>query len=212
MIEENTWYNVRKQSLAVAARDAGFDLAIYNQYSEDVQAELRKRTVKSIMRQIAYAFAESTESELSELLRGVYVISLSSPLTLTYEKKNSEVIYIGLGNVISRVESHFKKSLFDFMQSLSGADFDFKFANPHRSHHTDYYKHVEFKMLEYFRASVGSLPLLNSNAGSDRDIPADDEWWATPLKGAGKKPRWALTALKGSGFQRLDSNRSETGE
>src|ERR1700733_2623798 len=166
MIKENTWFTIRKQSLAVAARDAGFDLAIYDQYSDDMKPELRKRTIKSIMRQIAFAFEELTESDLSELSQGVYIISLSPPLTLTYEKKNSEIIYIGLGNVISRIKSHFKRSLFDFMQSLSGADFDFKFSRPHLSYYTDYYKHVEFRMLEYFRASVGSLPLLNSNAGS----------------------------------------------
>jgi len=212
MIKENTWFTIRKQSLAVAARDAGFDLAIYEQYSEEVKTELRKRTIKSIMRQIAYAFEELTESDLSDLTQGVYVISLSPPLTITYEKKNSEIIYIGLGKVISRIDSHFGKSLFDFMQSLSGADFDFKFARPHLSYHKDYYKHVEFRMLEYFRTSVGSLPLLNSNAGSDRKISSDDEWWATPLKGAGKKPRWALTALKGSGFQGLDSTSTEASD
>ncbi len=212
MIATNTWYTVRKQSLAVAARDAGFDLAVYDQYSRGVQVELRKRTIKHIMHNIEYSFSEQVDSDLSDLTQGVYVIALSNPLTVQYKIKTSEIIYIGLGNVKNRIEGHFERSLFDFMQSLSGADFDFKFAYPHLKYHTDYYKHVEYNMLEYFRKSAGNLPLLNSNAGSDRGIASDDDWWVSPLKGAGKKPRWALTALKGSGFQRLDSRKAEADE
>jgi len=188
----------------VAAREAGFDLAIYHQYSGAVQTELKKRSIKSIMQEIADLFEDEVETPFSDLKQGVYIIAMSAPLTLKYKNKNSEVIYVGIGNVASRIQSHFEISLFDLMQSLSGADFDLKFAKPKKPYHTDYFKHVEYQMLEYFRKTAGELPLLNKNTGSNKDIESDDEWWATPLKGAGKKPRWALTALPGSAFKKLD--------
>jgi hypothetical protein len=204
MIEDNTWCWVRDQSLAIAARNAGFDLAVYNDYSPNVQEELRKRTIKAAMAEIRMAFECQTEAELSEITQGVYVISLAAPLTMQYKNKTSDVIYIGMGNIISRIESHLNNSLFDFMQSLSGAEFDFRFAKPKLPYHTDYYKHVEHLMLEYFEQSAGSLPILNSNAGNNRSISHDDDWWIKPLRGNGRRPRWALTALPDSGFRSLD--------
>jgi hypothetical protein len=202
-MEDNTWYAVRKQSLAIAARNAGFDLAIYHQYSENVREELRKRAIKAAMEEIRIAFNGQTDEELADLKKGLYVISLTVPLTVEYKNKHSEVIYIGIGDVESRIKSHFNNSLFDFMQSLSGADFDFRFSRPNLKLKPKYYKHVEYLMLEYFRKSTGELPILNKNAGSKCKIIHNDYWWNTPLKGSGKKPRWALTALPDSGFQKL---------
>jgi hypothetical protein len=204
MMQENTWYRVRNQSLAIATRNAGFDLAVWNDYSEPIQKEVKKRAIKDIILEIREAFESETELELGDLTQGIYVISLATPLTIQYQSKRSEVIYIGIGNVVSRIENHFENSLFDFMQSLSGANFDFQFACPKLKWHTDYYKHIEFLMLEYFRNAAGTLPILNNNAGSDRAINHDDDWWSKPLKAAGKTPRWALTALPKSGFKRLD--------
>ena len=204
MIKQNQWYSIHRQSLAVAARNAGFDLAIFNDYSVTVQAELRKRSIRAIMDQIASAFEDSTNFPLSRLKTGVYVISLSAPLTIQYPKKRSAVIYIGLGNVPVRIKHHFDNSLFDFMQSLSGADFDFRFANPNLAGKPEYYKQIEYEMLEYFRNSMGRLPLLNSNSGSNKGVKTGSDWWSKPLKGSGTKPRWALQALPGSAFEALD--------
>jgi hypothetical protein len=97
--------------------------------------------------------------------------------------------------------------LFDFMQSLSGAEFDFKFARPKKAYKKTYYKHVEFEMLERFRNAKGRYPLLNSNSGADQNIDCtEDIWWQGPLNGTGKRPRWALSALPSSGFKPLDKS------
>jgi hypothetical protein len=201
---ENTWITVRKQSLSIAARNAGFDLAVYDLYSQGVQFELRKRAIKAIIREIRLAFEDETGEDPGELTQGVYVISVAKPLTISYPNKRSDVIYIGIGNVMNRIEQHFNNSLFDFMQSLSGADFDFRFSKPWKRNSPDYYKHVEYEMLEYFFGTAGRFPLLNTNAGSNRGIQTADEWWAAPLKSTGRTPRWALEALPGSGFETLD--------
>lgn len=96
------------------------------------------------------------------------------------------------------------------MESLSGANFDFTFACPHKPYHTDCYKHVEHLMLSYFLARVGGqdsryrFPLLNSNAGSDRKIPCDDERWNAPLRSNGERPLWAIKPTSHSDFAPLD--------
>ena len=42
-MKKNHWYPVKNQSLAIYARDAGFDLAMYDEYSPQVQLELLLR-------------------------------------------------------------------------------------------------------------------------------------------------------------------------
>lgn len=91
------------------------------------------------------------------------------------------------------------------MESIAGSSFDFAFACPHKPYHTDYYKHVEFRMLDYFREKIDeNLPILNKNAGADKGIPDDDAWWTMPLKATGKKPLWALEPTEYSDFAPLD--------
>ena len=113
-------------------------------------------------------------------------------------------------NILSRIERHFNNSLFEFMQSLSGANFDFCFANPHKPYHTDYHKHVEFQMLEYFSEKIGGIdnkkrfPILNKNAGANKHIDEGEDWWTTPLKATGKRPFWALKPTEHSDFAPLD--------
>jgi len=208
-MEKNTWYTIKNQSLAVYTREAGFDLAIYDEYSSGTQTELRKRTINTAIYWIQDAF-EAQNVPLKTIKRGIYVISLSDPFTINYRIKNSQILYIGIGNIIGRIKSHFETSLFDLMQSLSGTNFDFYFAYPARQNKTDYYKHVEWEMLEHFKNKVGGMdtkrcfPLLNRNAGSNRGVDDDGKWWVKPLKSSGKRPKWALHPTAHSEFAPLD--------
>lgn len=209
-MEKNTWWKIKNQNLAVYARKAGFDLAIYDLYAESVQRELRKHTIKEAMSVLRDSFEEETEFSLGALVRGVYVISLSDPLSIQYRASHSPVIYIGQGNVQQRIKKHFEGSLFWFMQSLCGANFDFSFASPDCKGEEDYHKHVEYLMLEYFcEKTLGiddrkRFPLLNKNSGSNRNISEDDGWWKAPLQLVGRKPLWTLSPTKYSHFAPLD--------
>jgi hypothetical protein len=209
-VEHNQWWTIKDQSLAVYMRNAGFDLAVYSNYSKSVQDEARKWAIKASMDGIKNAFEELSGYPLYDICEGVYVISLSSPLSVDYQFRWSPVIYIGLGNVVNRIKSHFDNSLFAFMESLSGANFDFSFASPHKPYHTDYYKHVEYQMLEYFSQKIGGIddkkryPILNKNAGANKNIKEDEGWWTTPLKATGRRPYWALKPTEHSDFASLD--------
>ena len=122
--QRNTWFTIPNQSLSIYMREAGFDLAIYDQYSEAVRAEARRDTIKKAMYSLEWAFWELTGAELKDLRHGVYVIRLSGGLEIKYRNGTSPVIYIGEGAVANRLKSHYDKKLFDFMASLSGALLD----------------------------------------------------------------------------------------
>ena len=204
-MNKNQWYGLRRQSLAVYARNAGFDLSIFHEYSKAVQEELRKRTIKEAMREIEWALLEKG-FDLNKSKKGVYVISLSNPLSIKYPKKRSQVLYVGRGNIRSRINDHFEHKLFDLMLSLSGADFDFDFAVPARNGTANYFIEVEYRMLEWFHKNVGNpasrcFPLLNKIKGTNNSYAPDNEWWSKPLKSTGIKPLWEIAPTAASKFK-----------
>lgn len=209
-IETNSWYAVRNQSLAVYARRAGFDLAMYDEYSEQVQLELRARAVKEAMDSIQSVCWERHGFDLTNVIGGIYIISLSNPLSIQYRQGRSQVIYIGRGNITGRIKSHFERKLFDFMLSLSGADFDFHFSQPALKGTWDYFKHVEHSMLEYFSDIYAGMddkrrfPILNKNAGTFKGYAGGTDWWKKPLKAQGRRPLWEIKPTDFSDFAPLD--------
>lgn len=209
-METNQWFAVRRQSLAIYARNAGFDLAVYHDYPEAVREILRKRAIREALCAIEAECAEQ-DFEVSEVDRGVYVIALSHPLSIQYREWRSQVIYIGMGNIMRRIKAHLEWTLFDFMLDLSGAEFDFHFACPARQGTSVYYKHVEHLMLQYFNKQYGGLddqrrfPILNKNAGSNRSLSDGSDWWKRPLKSSGK-PLWELKPTDYSVYAPLDAS------
>jgi hypothetical protein len=205
MVTAVVWYpKIRDQSLALAVREAGFDLTMFNEYSEETQVEIRKRAIKIVLRNIATDFFDKTGKKLKEVRKGVYVICVSNPFTIGYEKGVSEIIYIGIGNIASRLESHFNNSLFDFMMSVAGANFDFYLTEPKGSAGDQYYKHIEYELLEKFKKKHGSYPLLNKNAGSQKEFEGAGKGWDKPLSGSGKRPIWEIRATRHCDFKKLD--------
>ena len=210
-MKKNTWHTVKNHSLAIYARDAGFDLAMYESYDKAVQDALRARAVKAALSTIQWEF-EQQGFEVADIHSGVYVIALSNPLSIQYRRGRSQVIYIGMGNIMARLKSHFENKLFDFMLGLNGANFDFHFAQPARSGTSSYFKHVEHLMLDYFSAQYGGMddkrrfPILNKNAGSNKEYSEGSDWWKKPLKAAGRRPRWEIKPTNYSDFAPLDGN------
>ena len=201
------WITIPNVSLAAAARNAGFDLGLYYEYSPALQSSLRSIIRKDARSELRKAYLQATGDDLKSINRAVYVISVGWPFAVNYKAKHSDVIYIGIGNVYSRLDSHLKHSLFDLMLSLQGIDFSFRISVPRMSHTLNFYKHVEFVMLQEFRNTIGNeeeYPLLNSNAGAEQNIKAEFDGWKLPLKNAGKVPRWLITPTKHNEFAKLD--------
>lgn len=204
-IKKNHWYSLRRQSLAAYARIAGFDLSVFSDYSPKVRAELRKKTIREAMLMIKWTLSEQG-FDLSAAKKGVYAISLSSPLSIQYPKRHCQVLYVGRGNIETRLKSHFEHKLFDLMLSLSGADFDFDFAVPARAGTALYFHEVEYQMLKWFDTNYGEptkicRPLLNKINGHQKNFTPDTGWWKKPLKTAGVKPLWELAPTKFNNFK-----------
>jgi hypothetical protein len=198
------WWKIKDQSLALAVREAGYDLTMFHDYPKDTQIALRKSATKIILRNIQDQFEITTEKELKSIKQGVYVICVSNPFTIKYEKATSEIIYIGIGNICGRLEAHFNHSLFDFMMSIAGANFDFYLTEPKSSPGDLFYKHIEYMLLDKFLEKYGSYPLLNTNAGSKKEFDVAAKGWDKPLKASGKKPIWEIKPTKHSDFGSLD--------
>jgi hypothetical protein len=187
------WTVLKKQSLALAAREAGYDLTMFEDYPKAVQDTLRYHAVKNLLANLSDDFESATDRLLSDVLQGVYVICLSDPFTIQYGPNCSNIIYIGRGAITNRLKSHFDNSLFDVMMSLAGADFDFYLAEPKDKNVEGYFKQLEHDLLANFRASISddTYPLLNKNAGTDVGLRLGDGW-NRPLKASGKRPTWAI--------------------
>jgi len=187
------WTAVRKQSLARAAREAGYDLAMFEDYPKAVQQSLRYHSIKNVLSNLQSDYEEETGRELWEVRQGVYVICLSDPFTIQYDGGCSNVVYIGRGNISTRLKNHFDNSLFDVMMSLAGADFDFYLAEPRDKNEQGHFKQLEHDLLANFRSKIGinRYPLLNKNAGTNVGL-SPGQGWNLPLKASGKRPTWAI--------------------
>ena len=204
-MENMKWWQIEGQSLAFAVREAGYDLTMFYDYPPDVQESLKKAAIANVMSNLIYDFEEKYSKPLPDIKKGVYVIGLSDPFTIAYGEWSSETIYIGQGNIVNRLETHFKNSLFKVMMSLAGADFKFYLSEPVHGEGADFHKHVEHMLLEKFKQkSGGSFPLLNEKAGSKRNYDSLPKGWDTPLKMSGKKPIWAISPTKFWNFAKLD--------
>src|SRR5690606_10357216 len=99
-LKSNHWYSIPRQNLAIFMREAGFDLAVYDLYSNSVKTEARKHAIDAAAKSLAEGFeAQVTNRRFVDIRKGVYVITLSSPFTLAYDRSASPVIYIGIGHI-----------------------------------------------------------------------------------------------------------------
>lgn len=203
------WIKIQNVSLARAVRDAGFDISVFEQNTKAIRNEIKKSGIKKVIENLEDAYYRQSARDLRDINKGVYVICLSNPFTIQYKKGQSEIIYIGRGNVLGRLAKHFQSTLFDFMQSVSGTNFDFFISEPKRRGggiSIDYYKQIEFSLLQKFEQKFGGhggqYPLLNKNAGSDKGL-LPGKGWDKPLSRAGKTPSWALHPTKYGNFTKL---------
>ena len=180
-------------------------------FTKTIMPKFEWKYKKQVLQELSDSYYYKTNQTLKDIRRGVYVICLSSPFAIKYPKGLSEIIYIGHGNVLRRLRSHFAHSLFPFMQSLSGTELDFFISEPRMRGGgvaREYFKHVEYLLLDTFKNKFGGLehetwfPLLDSNAGSKKRLDNGDGW-DKPLSRAGKTPRWALEPTKYWDFEKL---------
>jgi hypothetical protein len=155
------------------------------------------------MTKTAITTALLTAGTKEELLgRGVYVIRIKPPFGVAYPGGHSPTLYIGEGNVPSRLYGH-RKWVKRF-QSLGYAfPTEVACAFPRVRKNTSAYKDFEAHLLEVFFRRYGTLPLRNS-IHETRHFNHSYTKVATHGiigPGSGTKHTWAIQPLPANSFR-----------
>jgi len=197
------WVKLKEYNLALSAREAGFDISVFDYYKPAAQKVVKSQTVNMAIEFLKEEYVDLTGQELLSVKNGVYVIRLASNFSIRYPKGILPIVYIGRGDVNGRIKTHFKDKLFPLMESLTGATFDFWITNPKRGGQgrtaQDYHKQLEYNLLKKFWEKYGDdenkYPLLNKNKGEDCGYELGPNW-DKPLRGDGRRHAWTLEATK----------------
>ena len=141
-------------------------------------------------------------AELAKLDRGTYVIRLKPPFGIAYPGGHSPTLYIGEGDVTSRLYDH-RKWIKRF-QSLGYAfPIEVACALPRVRKNKTAYKNFEAHLLEVFFRRYGTLPLRNS-IHETRHFNHSYTKVATHGivgPGSGTKHTWAIQPLPANSFR-----------
>lgn len=114
------------------------------------------KTKSAITADLIHAGAKETQLD-----RGVYVIRLKSPFGIAYPGGHSPTLYIGEGDVPSRLYGH--RAWVKRFQSLGFAfPVEVAFSFPRVRKNKGAYREFEAHLLEVFFRRYGTLPLRNS--------------------------------------------------
>ena len=195
------WKQSRAISLSEESSKLGFDLQKLDGLNADVQRNLKKAIISSVLRGIKEHWDKeveelSSKSYFSDVTQGVYVISIAQGYGVSYAKGCSEVMYIGRGNFSNRIRSHLQNWIFDMSRSLRDVPFKFYLEELSDGRSPTAYKDLEHWLLEVFSDKFGEKPLLNKIAGREGSISHTFSGNCdAPLNNRGKKFLWEIRPL-----------------
>lgn len=145
-----------------------------------------------------------TSSGVKESLleRGVYVIRMKSPFAIAYPKGHSPTLYIGEGNVPSRLCGH--RAWVERFQSFGYAfAIEVACAFPRVRKNLGAYREFEAHLLEVFFSRYGTLPLHNKIHENRRFAHAYQKVATHGIigPGSGTKHKWAIQPLPANSFR-----------
>lgn len=161
---------------------------------DDTAAQIREQAQNAIRKgggKVRKTFAQA-----------VYVIRTEKPFAIQYPLRFSPTIYIGEGNLISRLNSH-RKWLKKVQKQGHQFQFEVAFCLPRLSGNGDAYKDYEAFLLSEFKRKYGALPLRNKQNESVlfKHQYRHTETVTGPTKGV--RYRWAIQPLPANPFRRV---------
>lgn len=183
------------------ANDLGFNLRTLDRtgISSEMWHWIDGKIRNQIMNYLSECWEENTEKEFSKVSQGIYVITLSDNLSIDYNGEPSQVIYIGRGQIESRLKAHLKNWIRDLSDSLQDIAFDVWMAEVRVKGNANAFKEVESDLLYDFNERFGCLPLQNTIHGNynykNHDYFDD---WNKPLKNPSRHPiknGWSIKPL-----------------
>ena len=195
------WIQADRVSIRKAARSLGFDIEEIDNFPDQLSRYLIQKTRATVIDQLQDYWYDYSDKSFSKV-KGVYVITLTDSIFVDYGNSNiSPVLYIGRGNIKSRLSSHFQGSLFDFSRTLNDVNFKVHMGVATAKGPGDTFVDAEFKLIAYFEHTYGIKPLLNKNSGTNTQ--RKHVWhtgWNAPLKNTGRlrSCRWTIKPHRGS--------------
>ena len=184
------------------ANDLGFNLRTldYQGISAEIWDIIDGKIRNSIMEILdeRWEDAEGVTKPLSQVKKGVYVITLGDNLSIDYNGKSSKVIYIGRGRIRSRIYNHFKLWVRYLSDSLQDISLDVWMAEIKIQGSANAFREVETDLLTTFREKYGVYPLQNYKSGDNhsKDHEYNCDWKAPINNPTNIQYGWAIRPLK----------------
>lgn len=137
---------------------------------------------------------ESTDLDLPQIDRCVYVIRIAHTYCIEYRWRASPALYIGRGSFKQRITAHL-----DWINELGNMLRDLEiqvwFFTPRMKRTADAYKTVEADLIEEFVREMGSVPWFNTNRPNrvrDYIYEPRNKFRQAVLQGNGSHYPWAI--------------------
>ncbi|GMT47734.1 MAG: hypothetical protein IEMM0007_1300 [bacterium] len=170
------------------ATSLGFNLRTleYESVPDDKWEWINKKIRNVILAYVSECWEDNKEernSALSSVNQGIYVVTLSDNLSIDYRGKPSKVLYIGRGQIHTRLSDHFKHWIRYFTDSLQDISFDIWMTEVKVSGSRNAYKEVETDLLNHFYYKFECYPIQNAKNGDYHEKAHDYcEAWNEPLR------------------------------
>lgn len=164
---EIDWTKSQPISIRDYASRCGFNLLTINlmDLADENRKWIERKVITGILADIDKAWKTEWEKQLSQVDKGIYVITMAGNLCVQYKHGPSQVIYIGRGQIRKRFYQHLKNWVANFSESLQDIKFRFWMTEVKIPGSTNAFKDVESDLICNFRNKFGEFPLLNKKNG-----------------------------------------------
>ncbi len=179
------WFKTKYPiSIREYAEKCGFNLTglengnISEENWEWIDSKIRLRILNDLKEQ--WNDIEDGANRFLKVKRGVYVITLAQNISIDYSGHPSQVIYIGRGNLRSRISSHLRNWIRYFSESLQDISFNIWLTEIRVKGSPNAFKDLEYDLLDEFFNRYGELPIQNTKYGDNfgREHEYNMEWRA----------------------------------
>jgi len=184
------------------ASDMGINLRTlaYDSVKGDVWDWIDSKVRNNILKDLDEVWSEGFSSQLFSIKQGIYVITIGDNLSIDYDNQASKVLYIGRGQLRSRISIHLKYWLKHLSESLQGISIQVWMTEVKVRGNENAYKEVETDLLCYFHDKFGVFPLQNAKAGDLHEKYHDySKNWNLPLRNPTNiNQGWSIKPLEGN--------------
>jgi len=149
------------------ASDMGINLRTlsYANVKGDVWDWIDSKVRSKILAELDRTWEEAFETSLSAVSQGIYVITIAENLSIDYNGSSSKVLYIGRGQLRSRISSHLKFWLRNLSESLQDISIHVWMTEVKVRGNSGVYKDVESDLISHFYDKFDAYPVQNAKSG-----------------------------------------------